>query len=298
MPNQCQRRRAGQFGAGLLALFVVACGKSDSDAPPQAVAHVADAYVTRLELDRELNFLPAATGADAVRSKVALREIVARKYLAQKARSALLDNDPSIVVDLTRARDEILAAAYVQRELRDKAAAISAAEIDRYIAQHPRQFEKRVVFVVDQIQVPISGDVSAYIAMTREVKSLDDVASRLDAMRVGYARSKAEMDGGELSDAFFSALQGQTPDSVFFGRRDPQGVFFRVLSVDQRPIVGDEARAKARQALQVELLQKITEANASAAIAAATFLGDYAQTMKEPAAGAQSPTPAPSTKQE
>ena len=261
-------------------LAVAACNRADKPPPADVIADVAGVQVTASDLDREFTLagVPAdKRGEDQVRA--ALRDLVTRKYMAGKAHAALLDNDPTVAGDLARTREQILDAALSRVELKDQAAAIKQADVDAYIAAHPRQFDKRVVYAVDQIQVPSIADVAQYVALTKDAKTLEELEPKLDAMRVPRTRSRSEIDGGVLSDVFAQALAGQASDSVYFARRDADAVFFKVLAADSKPVAGAEAQAKAQDAIRKEMLAKILDADAATALGATKFSGDYARIM-------------------
>jgi len=268
------------LAAAISALALAACNQSNKPPPPDVIADVAGAQITASELEREFTLAgvpPDKRGEDRVR--IVLRDLVTRKFLAGKARNALLDKDPAVAEDLARTRDQILSAALSRAELKDKAAGIKQADVDAYIAAHPRQFDKRIVYSVDQILVPLIPDVAQYVALTKDAKTLEDIEPKLDAMRAPRSRSRSELDGGALSDGFAQALAGQVSDSVYFARREREGVFFKVLTADLKPVVGPEAQAKAQDAMRGELLGKILDADSAAALGAAKFSGDYARIM-------------------
>jgi EpsD family peptidyl-prolyl cis-trans isomerase len=269
-----------RFFAVAAALALAACNRSDKPPPADVIADVAGVQITASELEREFTLAGVPSdkrGEDQVRA--ALRDLVTRKYTAGKAHAALLDNDPTVAGDLARTRDQILSAALSRAELKDKAAGIKQVDVDAYIAAHPRQFDKRVVYAVDQIQVPTIADISQYVALTKDAKTLEEIEPKLDAMRAPRTRSRSEIDGGELTDVFAQALAGQVSDAVYFARRAADGVFFKVLAVDPRPVTGKEAQTKAEDAIRNDLLAKILDADAATALGATKFSGDYARIM-------------------
>ena len=272
--------RASRFAALAIVATLAACNRQDKPPPADVIADVAGVQVTASELDREFTLagVPAdKRGEEQVRA--ALRDLVTRKYMAAKAHAALLDGDPTVAGDLARTRDQILSAALSRAELKDKAAAIKQADVDAYIADHPRQFDKRVVYAVDQIQVPAIPDIESYVALTKDAKTLEEIEPKLDAMRAPRTRSRSEIDGGELSDVFAQALAGQVSDAVYFAKRASDDVFFKVLAADPRPVTGAEAKAKAEDAIRNDLLAKILTADSEAALGATKFSGDYARIM-------------------
>lgn len=282
-----QRKAArSALAAAMAALALAACNHSSKPPPADVIADIAGEPITSGELEREFTLagVPAdKRGEDQVR--IVLRDLVTRKYLAGKARQALLDNVPAVAEDLARTRDQILSAALSRSELKEKAAGLKQADIDAYIAAHPRQFDAHMVYSVDQILVPLIPDVERYVALTKDARTLEDIEPKLDAMRVPRTRSRSELDGGALSEGFAEALAGQVSDSVYFARRGREGVFFKLLKAEAQPVVGPEAQAKAQDAMRNALLAKILDADSAAAVGAAKFSGDYARIM----AGRQPP---------
>ena len=118
------------------ALALAGCGKKQEGQAVigQVIAHVGPDDVTQQELDNELRLanVPADKRTDDV-VKAILNRILERKYLVQQAIAAKLDREPTVHLDLLRSREQILAGAYVQRDLGSKITAISKNEIDNYI---------------------------------------------------------------------------------------------------------------------------------------------------------------------
>src|ERR1700728_286009 len=137
-----------------VAMLLAGGGKKQAEQAVvgQVIAHVGPDDVTQQELDNELRLanVPADKRSDAV-VKAALSRVVERKYLVQQAVAAKLDREPTVHLDLLRAREQILAGAFVQRDLSSKMSAVSKNEIDSYVQGHPKQVDQRELFKVDQI---------------------------------------------------------------------------------------------------------------------------------------------------
>ena len=58
-----------------------------------------------------------------------------RKYLVRRALDKKLDREPTVLLDILRARELVLANAVASREFSEKSAAISKADIDKYVAR-------------------------------------------------------------------------------------------------------------------------------------------------------------------
>src|SRR5277367_4640129 len=124
-PMSRRRWRIAAIACALpLAMLLAGCGKKqDATAVVgQVIAHVGPDDVTQQELDNELRLanVPPDKRSDEV-LKALLGRVIERKYLAQEAIAAKLDREPTQHLDLLRSREQILAGAYVQRDLGTKA---------------------------------------------------------------------------------------------------------------------------------------------------------------------------------
>src|SRR5271156_1901026 len=167
-PTSRRRWRIAAIACALPAAMLLAgCGKKQAEQAVvgQVIAHVGPDDVTQQELDNELRLanVPADKRSDQI-VKAALSRIIERKYLVQQAVAAKLDREPTVHLDLLRSREQILAGAYVQRDMSSKMSAISKNEIDSYIQAHPKQFDQRELFEIEQISFTTPKDVDALAA--------------------------------------------------------------------------------------------------------------------------------------
>src|ERR1700749_5151929 len=153
------------------AMLLAGCGKKQAEPAVvgQVIAHVGPDDVTQQELDNELRLanVPADKRTDEI-VKGALSRIVERKYLVQQALAGKLDREPTVHLDILRAREQILAGAFVQRDLSSRMSTISKNEIDSYIQAHPKQFDQRELFQIEQIAFTPPKDLEALTASTKD----------------------------------------------------------------------------------------------------------------------------------
>jgi EpsD family peptidyl-prolyl cis-trans isomerase len=279
-----------------LAMLLAGCGKKGAEPAVvgQVIAHVGPDDVTQQELDNELRLanVPADKRSDAI-VKAALSRIVERKYLVQQAIAAKLDREPTVHLDLLRSREQILAGAFVQRDLSAKMSSISKNEVDSYIQGHPKQFDQRELFQVDQISFTSPKDVEALAAATKDFKSLDQVQAKLNEMNIKFSRGTATLDSATMPAEMLKVLDARKPDDIYFIRSRGSASFFKVTSVDQKPFTTDQANEFAKRELRVDIGRKGAEEISKTALADAKFEGDYTRIMTAtPPAPA---TPAPGT---
>ena len=277
------------------AIALAGCGKKQEGPAVvgQVIAHVGPDDITQQELDNELRLanVPADKRTDDV-IKAVLSRIIERKYLVQQAVAAKLDREPTVHLDLLRSREQILAGAYVQRDLGSKVSAISKNEIDGYIQSHPNQFAQRQIFNVEQVSFPPTGNLDTLSAATKDFKTMDQVEAKLKDLGIKYSRGPSALDSATMPAQMLTALQGRKPDDVFFIRSRNSASFFKVTSVDDKPLTGDEAQQLGKRELASELAKKAAADTSAAAIGSSKFEGDYGRIMTAAAAPAAAPAAA------
>jgi EpsD family peptidyl-prolyl cis-trans isomerase len=285
-PISRRRWRIAAIGCALAATLLAGCGKKQEAQAVvgQVIAHVGPDDVTQQELENELRLAGIAPDkrTDAA-LKTALSRIIERKYLVQQALAGKLDREP------------ILAGAFVQRDLSSKMSTVSKNEVDSYIQAHPRQFEHRDLFQIEQISFTPPKDVEALAAATKDAKALDQVEAQLKQMNIKFSRGTATLDSATIPPEMLKALDARKPDDVFFIRSRGSGSYFKVTSVDPKPLTGDEADEFAKREVRAEIGRKSADDISRAALATSKYEGDYARIMTAPtpAPGGAVPPPAP-----
>ena len=267
------------------AIALAGCGKKHEQAAVvgQVIAHVGPDEVTQQEVDNELRLagVPADKRSDEV-IKVALSRIIERKYLAQEARAAKLDREPTVHLDILRASEQILAGAFAQRDLASKVSAISQSEVDEYIQAHPDQFAKRQLYQIEQVSIAPQKNMESLATATKSFKTLDQVEGELDKLNIKFERGTGTLDGATIPPEMRKALEARKPDDIFFIRSPRAASFFKVLSVDAKPLSGPEADQFAKRELRSQLAKKTATDAYNAALAGAKYEGDYARIMATP----------------
>lgn len=276
--------RIGIFlGLGCLAL--AGCNRNSevqTSAPQsQVVAKIGDQVVTIQELDNELRLanVPAAMRKDPAIVKRVLGELVTRKYLVKQALDAKLDREPTVLLDILRSRELVLANALMARNVTTKSEAISQSDVDNYMKNNPLKFAGRQLLSVDQISVPLSATSQAVIDATKEMKTLDEVDQKLTAMGVQHSRSSGAISSGDLPQELLDRVMAKQPDDIFFLRAGANGVFFKVTGEEPKPIEGEAAINAAKQYLRQDIIKSELSMASVAANLDSKFEGDYAGIM-------------------
>lgn len=142
----------------LLLGLISACGhkQSESHADSQVVAKANDAEISI----HQLNFQLARLGKlDEKQAKQVapelLKRLVNQELMKQEAVKAELDRDPRVLQAIEASKTEILAQAFLERELA-KATKPSEKEIDAFYQSHPELFSERRLYKLQEIAVVTS----------------------------------------------------------------------------------------------------------------------------------------------
>lgn len=270
---------------GFCGLVLVGCGRNSEQGAAkngQVVAHVGNEVVTTQELDNEFRLanVPADKQKDPALIKQVLGELVLRKYLLQQALNSKLDREPGVLLDILRARTQVLSNAYMSRKIAAKP--ISQADIDKFIASNPTKFSNRQLVTVEQIAFPIGANSQAAIDANKDAKSLEEVDQKLTSMDIPHGRSIGMLNSSDIPENLFNAIQAKKADDVFFARAGPNGLFFKVKSEESRPLEGQAAENAARQLIRADALKAEIGIASVAANLEAKFEGEYAKIMGNP----------------
>jgi EpsD family peptidyl-prolyl cis-trans isomerase len=269
---------------GLCGIALLGCSRKEQRASGgQIVAHIGDQVVTTQELENEMRLanVPADKQKDPAVIKQVLRELVLRKYLVERAVNAKLDREPSVLLDILRSREVVLASASVSRAVSAKP--ITEVDIKRYIADNPLKFANRQVVTADEIVFPFGPTAQAAVDASKDASSLDEVDQKLTVMAIPHGRSVGAFNTGEMSQDFFNVMQAKKADNVFFVRSGPNGVFFKVRGEEASPLQGATAVSAARQYILADRLKAETGMASVSANLDAKYEGDFAKIMSEPA---------------
>jgi EpsD family peptidyl-prolyl cis-trans isomerase len=274
----------------IVSLTLLGCSKKNdgtsATSNSQIVARVGDQVVSAQELDTELRWNNVAADRrrdDAVVKRV-LGELVARKYLLQQSLDAKLDREPTVLLDILRSREQVLARAFAMREVSRQASAISVADTEKYIIDHPLRFAKRKIFAVDQVSFSMGSIDQSLVDAMKDLSPLERVEQRLTELGIAHTRSAASLSTSEIPDELFRSIQEKKPGDLIFVRSGQNGVFLSVKGEELRPLEGDAAVAVARQLQQQDLVRAQASLTNFTANMEAKYEGEYARIMNEPPA--------------
>jgi len=270
------------------AMLVVlsGCGekKEQASAPAgQVVARVGDQVLTVQELETEFRWanIPADKRKDPEIVKRVLGDLVTRKYLLNQAMAAKLDREPTVLLDLLRARDQVLANAFSNRQLAARSSSVTKADVDKFIANNPAKFANQELISVEQVSVALDPATQSILEAMKSLGSLDEVDQKLTGMGIPHGRSTGVLNSAEIPDDLLKSIRARKPNDIFFARAGQNGVFLKIIGTEPHPVSGEAAAMLARQLLRTEMLKTDASMVGITARMEARYEGEYAKIMTD-----------------
>ena len=269
--------------AGLCALALAGCGKNPAGqaaVQSQIVAHVGDEVITTNELENEFRLANVTLDKEKDPETVRriLSELVLRKYLLGQAVSEKLDREPGILLELLRAREQVLSNAFLTRAAASKAP--GKPEIDKFIANNPSRFSGRKLLKAEEIVFALGPASQPAIEAGKNAKSLDDIDQQLTSLGLPHNRQTGVLSSSDLTADLYGAVEARQADQLFFVRAASNGIFFKVASEQPSPLEGAAAENLARQLMRADAVKAEQGMAAYSANIETRYEGEYAKIMQ------------------
>lgn len=285
----------------LVVVLATGCGDkkdeaaTEGKAPTQVAARVNGTELTVHQVNYALQRIP---NLDKDRTEAAslqvVRNLVDQELLLQKALGDKLDRDPAVMQALDASRRQILAEAYMVRQLGEPVEP-SDAEVTEYFNQHPELFSKRKIYRLQEISINAPKEKHEAIrAQLRTSKSLDDFAQWLKAENLPVKASQGVKPAEQLPTGMLPQL-AKMPDGQAMMVNTPDGLMVIVLADSQtQPVTLEQAKPAIVRVLQTQARQKAAKAELDAlkANAKIEYVGEFAAADEEKTAPSASAEPA------
>ena len=259
----------------LISAFLVAglaLTGCDKKAGGQVAAVVNGEEITLQEINAEVGTTEIPAGVDkASIRQAALQRIIQRRLLAQSAKDDDLDQSAEFLLR-RRALEDALLVQLLAKKVSGSIRVPGAQELDAFIAKRPYMFSQRSILTVDRIQFAAPSDPAKLAAFEAD-HSLDAIAQSLQSQEIPFSRQPAELDTAQLTTAVLQQIDALPAGEPFLL---PQGGLITAGVVTARrplPMLGDNAKPFAANALRNEQLSKAVEQRLNGAKAKAKI--DY-----------------------
>ncbi|WP_443971901.1 EpsD family peptidyl-prolyl cis-trans isomerase [Sphingobium sp. CR28] len=243
--------------SALLAVLLTAsaCQKK---AEGQVVAVVNGEEITLNELNAEIAEmnLPANADKQAARAQI-LQKMIDRRLLAQAAKEAGIDRDPTYISQERRMDEQLLVSMYGKKAM-DTVPVPGNAEVDKFIAEHPAMFADRTRYALNQLQFDMPADANR-LKELESANSIEDVATRLTAMGIKFEQGKGALDSAVVPEQIISRINSLPAGEPFIVPQGNKVVVSVVTGTEKVALPPERARPIAAQALRAQSLNKIGE---------------------------------------
>jgi EpsD family peptidyl-prolyl cis-trans isomerase len=271
-------------------LALSGCGKK---AEGQVVAVVNGEEITLNELNGEIAELniPANVDKTRVRAEV-LQRMVERRLLAQSAKDAGLDRDPTYVSQERRMKEQLLVSMYGKKAF-DTVAVPDTVKVDQYISSHPTLFADRTRYKLDQIVFDPPKDTKTLAPLTG-LHSMTDIAGWLNSKGIKFQRGGNTLDSAGVPPEVMAKIKALPAGEPFIVPNAGKIVVSVITASEPVAVPPEQARPMATQAIRREELNKIGEERLKEAKAKAKI--DYQKGYEPKAAAAPAAGAAPAAK--
>lgn len=248
-------KTATYIGLTAALLATTGCGKK---ATGQVVAVVNGDEITLDELNAELSGVNLPPNADKkLAMRQLLQQVIDRRLLAQSAKEQGLDKDPAYITQQRRMNEDLLVRMFAKKSA-DTIPVPTAAEIDKYIADHPMAFGQRTRYKLDQIRFEMPADPSKLKALEGD-HSMDAITTHLTAMGIKFERGSSALDSGAVAPAALKQVTSLPPGEPFITPAGRAVAVSVITGTEPMAVPEAQVRPLAVQALRNETLNNIGE---------------------------------------
>ena len=253
------KRIARFYRLNIVTMCVVTClcsgceKKTGVKTNGQEVAHVGSDDITTSELQLETRLANSQQAPTDRDKAIALQRIAARKSLAQKALAQGLDRQPAILLEIRRAKDQILANAVAVADVRKDEQKIGLDKINTFMSAHPYQFSGRTLLQVDELLVASSKDINKLVEAVKTSTALGQVEAYLTSNNIPFQKKEVELDTINLPDALSKSLLNSSTIPVI--RTPTVSIFMQVKQTKSAPISGAIAEKAAKAQMTRDLFE-------------------------------------------
>jgi len=279
----------------IAAALTAGCGESpdeaaEGEAPAtQVAAKVNDTELTVHQVNHALQRIPNLTQEQSKAASLqVVRSLVDQELLVQKATEEKLHRDPEVVQSIDAARRQILAEAYMSRQLGTPVEPADT-EISAYFNAHPYLFTQRKLYRLQEISIKVPEDKrDAVRARLAESGTLAEFGEWLRAENIPAQGAQGVKSAEQLPLEVLPRL-AQMPKGQAMVVNTPDGLLVIVVADSQlQPVNLEQARPAISRLLQQQARQKAAEAKLESLRAAAKieYVGDFVDAGKVAAAPA------------
>jgi peptidyl-prolyl cis-trans isomerase C len=289
-------RVAGYRMAALLmvVLALSACGNKQK-AASQSLVRINDDEITVHQLNAELERFNMPN----VSRKDVLDGLIARQLLIDQAEKKKIDRDPRVMQAIERAKEQILAQAYLQTRMSNLPKP-GEADIRAFYEKNPQLFAQRKQFDTRELNIETRDLTPELVAKMNSAHSLDEVQTWLQAHQIKFTPVDATRNSAELPLEVINAITKMAPGSLFTVKQGEKSQLIELQEIRNVPLTLEAARPKIVEFLMLQKSKEAADAEISRLRAEAKIeylnKSEVAALEDKPATAPTSPVAAGDTK--
>lgn len=236
-----------------LLLVLAACGQQQQAGSGQALASVDGREITIHQLNAELG-----KGAASQADRQLLDGLVARQLLVNAARKEKLDTNPTVLADMERAKDLVLAQSYAQMKL-GKPSPPTRQQVDAFYDQHPDWFAQRQQFEFAELVIDRASVNDELNQLMTGVRPLTEVAAWLQKQHIPFTRLQVSKTSMDLPAPMLAGLKKMERGQLFIVNEGNAAILAALADVRSAPLTREAAAQQIEQYLLAQRQNEITE---------------------------------------
>jgi EpsD family peptidyl-prolyl cis-trans isomerase len=181
--------------------------------------------------------------------------LINRQLLVDAAKKAKLDEDPAVLAELQKARDTVLAQAYVA----SRAGTVTPPtdqEVAQFYKDAPDSFAQRRQYEFNELIIEPTAMTPEIEKFMTGKKGIDEVANFLTTQRVPFRRETVNRFSSELPPVMATSLRNMELGTLFVVKEAGQTLLVSLADSKSIPLSANAAAPQIRQLLGA---QKYTE---------------------------------------
>jgi EpsD family peptidyl-prolyl cis-trans isomerase len=247
----------------MVVLALSACGNKQK-AASQSIVRINDDEITVHQLNAELE----RVNTPNVSKKDVLDGLIARQLLIDQAEKKKMDRDPRVMQAIERAKEQILAQAYLQTKMSNLQKP-SETDIRDFYEKNPQLFAQRKQFDTRELNIDTRDLSPELVAKMNSAHSLDEVQSWLQAHQIKFMPIDATRSTAELPMEVTKAITKMAPGSLFTVKQGDKSQLIELQEIRNVPLTLDAARPKIVEFLMLQKSKEAADAEISRLRAAA-----------------------------
>ncbi len=233
----------------LVAVIQMAgCGAKEQKAS-QVLARVNSEELTVHQLNEELQRINIPPQQLEQAKKTLLEGMINRSLLKQAAMKAKIEREPKVMMAIELAKDQILAQAYLQSQVRALPNPTDA-EISDYYRAHPEMYMQQKNLELNQIILPEKDFSTELQAAISAAKSTEEVVGWLSSHQVNFIQNTVTRNTSELPAELAKSLASPDKGTFYMLKEAGKVALLHVVSVKDQAMSEAEAKPSIQQHLE------------------------------------------------